>query len=349
MKKREVPNSAECTFRRFLPPAWGGLLVFLAGCGGREAPDTDPFTTYDSAGVEMVVSREPLWSLEPGWSVDLSPELVLGPDLGPDRFFFQVRDVVRFGDGRLVVENRGSQELFVFDSTGVFLAAWGGRGEGPGEFSRMRLLERCGGQQLAALEDWRVTFLDSVGSFQGTARLPQSVAGYMKEARGVGEDCQSVFLTELVPGYDPTGIGTACYPVRGLWVSLGAPRVDTLGPFRGPESVAGRGGRPEFLLPFACTANWASDGNAIYYGWGDRPEIRIYSAEGSLLRVLRWQPPPDSITEADWAAWDADVEKERETSPRTAAQYLPREDYPRPESEAVFRSAGRIRIGVPDQ
>jgi hypothetical protein len=262
--------------------------------------------------------------------------LVFGPELGPDRFFYQVGDIVRFGDGRLVVENGSTQELFVFDSTGVFLTAWGGSGEGPGEFSRMRWVERCGDQQLAVVEDWRVTFFDSDGSFRGTTRLPETAVGTRKDAFGIGEDCQSVFLTDLVPGYEPTGIGTSCYLFLGLWASLQAPRVDTIGPFLGPEWIADRLGQPRFRLPFSYASSWASDGGAVYYGWSDRPEIRVYSAEGPLLRILRWDPPPDSITEPDWAAYEADVQREEETDPRAATIYLPREDHPRPNLKPYF-------------
>ena len=320
-----------------LPVSIATVLLIAGSCSeSRNMVGGGSYSVRDSAGVDIVENREPVWGSQPGWSLESSPELVLGPEIAPDRFFYQVGDMVRFGDGRLVVENGGTQELFVFDSTGGFLTAWGGRGEGPGEFSRIRLVERCGVQELAVLEDSRVTFFDSVGSFRGTARLPEAAVGNSWGPRGIGLDCRSVFIPKMVPVYEPTGIGTFCYPVQGLWVSLEAARLDTVGPFRGPEWVADRSGQPQFRLPFSYTANWASDGRAVYYGWGDRPEIRMFSPEGLLLRILRWRPPLDSITKADWAAFDADVQEQREQDPRGASIYLPREDHPRPDLKPYF-------------
>lgn len=307
------------------------VLLLLSSCsesrkwaGGRSS------SVRDSAGVEIVESREPIWASQPGWSLSSEPTLVVGPAVGSDRFLYRVGDVERLEVGRLIVENRGSGELFVFDSTGLFLDAWGGEGEGPGEFRSMLRLFRCTDGRLVEFESHRMTFLDSDGRLLQTTGLPPEVAGHQKEVRGVGEDCQATFFTGLVPRYDPTGIGTHHYPVQAFWVSLATPRIDTLGTFLGPEWVADRSGRPAFLLPFAFTANWASDGRSVYYGWGDQPQVTVFSPDGEMLRIIRWGAPPNSTTEADWESYEADVQEERITDPRGAALYLPREDHPRP-------------------
>ena len=40
---------------------------------------------------------------------------------------------MRLADGRIVVPNSGSDEVRVFDASGVHLATWGRSGEGPGD------------------------------------------------------------------------------------------------------------------------------------------------------------------------------------------------------------------------
>jgi len=43
--------------------------------------------------------------------------------------------VARLSDGRIMVGNRGSSEVRMFDAVGNHLVSWGGEGEGPGEFT----------------------------------------------------------------------------------------------------------------------------------------------------------------------------------------------------------------------
>jgi len=315
-----------------LVPAW----LWAAGCGGEQDVAVGvSFAVQDSGGVEIVVNGSPLWSTSSGWSVGSEPALVLGPEPAPGRFLNQVKNIERLVDGRIVVENKGSSELLVFDSAGTFLDAWGGRGDGPGEFSQAFRLFRCGEDLLAEVERRRVSFFDSQGRFLRTARVPSAL--FNAQAFGIGADCGSIFAVGVVRADEPTGFGTHHHPDQALWASLDGPSVDTLGTFPGPEWLADSSGRETFLVPFPYAPNWATDGKVVYYGWGDRAEIEVLAPDGGLMRLIRWSAPPSPITDADWAAYEADLEAERATQPRQASVLLSdRDEHPHPDVKPYF-------------
>ena len=63
--------------------------------------------------------------------------------------------------------NGGSNELRVFDALGNHVTTWGGRGEGPGEFSGLSQVHRWPGDSLIALysQGRRLSVFDSEGNY----------------------------------------------------------------------------------------------------------------------------------------------------------------------------------------
>ena len=86
---------------------------------------------------------------------------------------FRIEDLDRMEDGRLVVLNRGSQELLVFGRDGEFLRSIGGRGEGPGEFMDPIELDFVAGDSIVVW-DWelgRLVLFGPDGSHGRSVRL----------------------------------------------------------------------------------------------------------------------------------------------------------------------------------
>jgi hypothetical protein len=72
----------------------------------------------------------------PEWSVGVRPYIEIGEYDGDPNYLFQrIVAVSLLPDGGVVVADRGSATVRVFDADGVFRAEFGGLGEGPGEFS----------------------------------------------------------------------------------------------------------------------------------------------------------------------------------------------------------------------
>ncbi len=103
-----------------------------AGCGEGTVPAS---TSRDSLGITIVESTAPSWAEGGGWRIEEEPVLDLAETGDGDmHLFFRVRDVLRTRSGHLVVADRGSQQIRVYDADGGHVRAFGGPGEGPGEF-----------------------------------------------------------------------------------------------------------------------------------------------------------------------------------------------------------------------
>lgn len=91
--------------------------------------------------------------------------------------FFRVRDMLRTGE-HLVVADGISQQIRVYDSAGRFLRAFGGRGEGPGEFRTLWTVVLTGDGRLVGM-DLRSggpgAEFDIESGLVSTLRMPQGV------------------------------------------------------------------------------------------------------------------------------------------------------------------------------
>ena len=118
--------------RHVVLPVLAMAATAVAGC---EAASVPPNTSRDSLGVTIVESAAPLWGARDAWRIEEEPILDLA-ETGPGEMhtFFRVRDVLRAGSGHLAVADGGSQQVRVYDAAGRFVRAFGGPGDGPGEF-----------------------------------------------------------------------------------------------------------------------------------------------------------------------------------------------------------------------
>ena len=99
-----------------------------------------------------------------------------------------VEDATRLADGRIVVANGGSWELLVFDGAGNYLTAWGGEGEGPGEFSDLNRVRPWATDSLIAddPEQGRISAFDLEGNHGWTVSLRSRSELADRRERGSG-------------------------------------------------------------------------------------------------------------------------------------------------------------------
>jgi 6-bladed beta-propeller len=144
-------------------------IVGLAACEGDSTPAV---TVTDSAGIRVTLSPDvPTTFAE----VDPQPVLSLGGpnDSGPT-LFYRIQHVHVDPRGRLWVADGQSGELRIFLADGSHWKTRGGRGEGPGEFLRIRLLGSFRGDSVAVWDNanGRLTLFDAEGEFVRTQRVP---------------------------------------------------------------------------------------------------------------------------------------------------------------------------------
>ncbi len=111
------------------------LALAAAATAGCEAGTAPGSTSRDSLGITIVESTAPRWAEGYEWRIEEDPVVDLtGTGSGDEHLFFRVGDVLRTPAGHLAVADRGSQQIRIYDARGRFMRAFGGPGEGPGEF-----------------------------------------------------------------------------------------------------------------------------------------------------------------------------------------------------------------------
>lgn len=106
------------------------LTAAFAGCDG--AATQSALSVRDSAGIRITASDAASRGTDRVCSLTEAPDTRVTSPASGEWMLYRIEDLDRMEDGRLVVVNRGSQELFVFGRDGEFVRSLGGRGEGPG-------------------------------------------------------------------------------------------------------------------------------------------------------------------------------------------------------------------------
>ncbi len=260
--------------------------------------------THDSAGVRIVENERPGWTTAQALRLADRPALVIGTQNGEPYQLSRVLGAVRLLDGRVVVADGGSLQLRIFDSTGAFLSAKGGRGAGPGEFQEAPRLVLSAGDVVVALEGVYnvsyfspdLTFLRRLSANAPPIALPtgfrQVLAAFADGVRVVASvgrpavhaaDARWIHVTPVfvVNAENKVVAPLGALPYMDLVTSEGTPR-------------------PPW---FGATAVVANDDRFFYFGYGGEYAIRVYSSDGALRRIIRRRWSPAKVTRADIDAY----------------------------------------------
>jgi hypothetical protein len=254
-------------------------LPGLIGCDGSAVPGV---MVTDSAGVRITLtSGTPRIHA----TVDPQPLLSLGgaEATGPAQFY-QIMGVHVDARERLWVADGQSGELRLFGPDGSHWKTRGGRGEGPGEFLRMRLLGSFRGDTVAVADDanGRVTVFDPEGEAARTVRLP-SVDEVIPLGRRVFED--GTVLAQVPRILRASSLEAD--QILGDTVRL--VRVDLVEATSRHE-LLGAGplwlwtGRSQVPIPFTINAAYAVSGASVHFASGATFRVRVF--EGGRLSEM---------------------------------------------------------------
>lgn len=274
----------------------------------------------DSAGVTIVENEQPAADTRLGWRVGAEPTLSIGAFEGDPAYeLYQVRDASRLPDGRIVVANGGSGELRVFDASGSHLASWGGRGEGPGEFGDFAApwsVEPWPGDSIVASDLYarRVSIFDANGVHGRTFLLEDPyyrLHGVLPGGR--------IFLG-TVPSFTAGTMRTGMVR-RDVEYAVAAPDGSlhaTLGKYPASEwYIFADRGMAVYPQPFSHSAIARVWGGLIVMGSNDRYEIRAYTADGAVARIVQREHDVRRPTPADVGAWLAEEYADETEQERT--------------------------------
>ena len=285
------------TFTRRLAAA--ALLLACVGCE-RASSEASNVTARDSAGVPIVENRAGEWNEQSAWRVEAQPSLAIGMVEGdPEYQLHQVRGAIRRADGSIVVADGGSDELRFYDANGRHIRSVGRGGEGPGEFQVISMLTRFPGDSLLV---WdfplrRVTLFSADGTLGRTFPGPtfDEPFYYFHTAFSDGS-----LLGSLDGGIDGSNAEPGVRRNTSLFFRFspnGA--VDTVGELFSNEAYVDLSdGMMVIAMPFGKNAVFATSGNDFLYGSSESYEIRTYTGDGALKRIVRSAQPSTAVTQA---------------------------------------------------
>ena len=329
-----------------------GLLAaisfFTAACAS-DAPSGLSMTVRDSAGVTIVENSGAVPLDGGGWSVAAVPQLSIGAVEGDaDYQLYGVAGAHRLADGRIAIVNAGTSELRLYDATGGYQGSFGQQGEGPGEFTSMRLVGVTGRDVIvladAALR--RLTTVHPDDGMLGNGLVDAAVLPFLNPA-GLFADGSAVFgghfdvsrIMEMEEGLNraPT-VYRSCAPDGSL--------ATDFGDFPGAAFFlewAERNGRRNlnpYLIPFGMLPQATVSADFFYFGGGDTYEIQAYAPSGELVRLIRLDREPIRTTEEDKRHYIEEsvpdgVGEERAMELRALFEHLP--------ASATFPTHGQLK------
>jgi hypothetical protein len=310
------------------------LAVSAATACTSEIGSSSDVEIFDSAGVRIVHSRRPQWVDDQAWTVSSDPDMAIGVLDGSEEYqLVDVASAARRSDGSLVVVDRGSLTVRVYDARGLFLRTLGGPGSGPGEFSDPGPLLVTAGDTMVIWDValLRVTRFDPSGDLAGVqsvdwGRVASTLdIGTMMKGGSPGASGKAV-SPGLFPGpMEPLADGgilvrliekTGKSPPPGFYrrrsgvvrLSRDLSVIDTLMFFDDTEQVTVDAPWGAFSVAPAL----AKETEITHRGFppricvGDQegPEIVCFKPDGSRI-LLRWVSEAAPITDAEVVAWRA--------------------------------------------
>ena len=295
--------------RNFVLGGWFATAVSLAVGGSALGMDSGlQSVVRDSAGVTIVENENPAAGTRLGWRIGAEPTLSIGAAEGDPAYeLFRVADATRLPDGRIVVANAGSAELRMFDASGAHLASWGGQGEGPGEFGLggPSGVGRWPGDSISASDTpaRRVSVFDANGEHGRTFSLPVPywrLIGVLPDGK--------LFVGTVSSFRPPDGEfpdGVARIDLEYGIVAADGSDHSTLGTHPGAEWAASAENLSVRPHPFSRSPIYAVWGDLVVIGANDRYEIRAYTTDGLLARIVRREHDVRRPTRADLDAYHA--------------------------------------------
>ena len=308
-----------------------GLSSILPGCRAGDAPADATFSVRDSAGIEIVESVAPAWEGE-GWRLSAEPSVVIGRVEGDERYLFgEVAAGMVLRDGRIAVVDEQSALVRVYSPEGVHLEDWGGRGEGPGEFTFPGGIFPYRGDSVLVSE-WgagRLTIFDGRGRF-GRSFAPEMRTSFMTDLIQRREEGNpSLAFAESccrLHGPLPTGAFLLSYPelvpTTGRGMKRGSVSAAITADSGGPAEPAGvfQGKRYQLgqegpsMVQFDPWFNMAAGPGGYVVAEGDAYSISAYDASGRLRRIIRLARDLRPVTDEIKAAHEDRI-RERISAP----------------------------------
>ncbi|MFN2317435.1 MAG: hypothetical protein ABR551_09500 [Gemmatimonadales bacterium] len=277
------------------------LLLPLGACGGAAAGTLA--TRADSAGITIVTSTDASWREGEGWRINPQPLVQIGHRGDNDPRY----DLVEVNSGRILPSNelavvvRGHLQMRIYDANGTWLRNISREGDGPGEMRLPgTLIVATDTLFVADMRLSRVTAFTIAGEFLTSWPMPVAEPGgrippsrRLADGRWVGTG-----LTTFIPGQVASGVSrspTTWYRISADLSRVEGPVAELPGTERLVEMSTDASGQPTGMRVMDLSIRRASSGTTgadfLLAGENSHPEMRVYTPEGTLTRIIRWAAP----------------------------------------------------------
>ena len=309
-------------------------LATIAGAMGcdRVQPGSGPagaapgFIVRDSSGIEIIENHAPEHPPGQFWTIDAEPEIVLGGGgarpgehqaaaQDPAQLIWEVAGIARLQDGRVAVLSQGNHQLYLFEPSGELSRVIGGRGEGPGEFVRPQLLQYLAPDTLAVWDYWfgGTSYFDTGGelirerSFDVREMMEQAPGANAESRFHPLPDGSFVVMARGTPPASEPRPGSVVREPAKHYMRIGSSySAQSLGHLEGVDEWYPEGGWDFPGFPTLRVDSYIAAGGdppSIYLADGERNEIRQFSLDGTLVRIIRRTVAPVPVTETAHREW----------------------------------------------
>ena len=272
-------------------------LAFVTTPAARAQRPPAP-TVRDSAGVRIVEHRT-IKNAPIAFTITTTPQIDLGGLKDDPKDELDARNpfasAFRLSDGRYVASDYAW--LKIFDAKGKYIRTIGRSGNGPGEFRQLMQICVARGDTLIAFGygDGRVSVFDSTGR-----HVRSFVTGHYTTNGACFEDG-----TIVVHANRHINPATTMTPERASVLD----RIVDLERVHADGSGAGTIGWvfAEMLYGAQTMENSYAQGRSVYTGDGRTADVRIFSIDGKLTQIIRWNDPLAPLTDDEARRRTADM------------------------------------------
>ncbi|UCC40629.1 MAG: 6-bladed beta-propeller [Candidatus Aminicenantes bacterium] len=272
------------------------LLILFNACGEQKGHRRS--TIEEPDGVTVV--NNPLEPLNPELRIIFEEDLTIGVEDGDENCMFGSQVFMNTDDdGNFYVTDWDRKTVRKYDSNGNFLRSIGRPGQGPGEFQNMSEVKFDieGNMYLNDVKNRRISFLSKEGSYIEAISVPMLFERVVINSVGffIARSADNVEL----------GQGKKWDYFYGLFDD----KFNLIAEFlRLPQEANARDKNPDSIAQlladslsdtaFQPHVNYVLDKNdLIYFGYPENYEIKVYSSEGKLLKIIQRDFEPIKISE----------------------------------------------------
>ena len=259
----------------------------------------------DSSGVTIIETTGSRRTAAPA-TILPEPLIVIGQTEGDLQYLLsRVVGALQLPNGNIVIANGATNELRLYDSTGIWMASLGRTGQGPGEYEYLRAIGRCHPGGFVGFDlHWQMNTYGGDATFKEKTplRAPDGMSPYNLACDDQGHVLILGWGRESLQG-----------PIIGFFATR-----DRLVLSNGTGAVMAnfgerlvserigteRGSRPH---PAGRATVFALHDGVVYVGSGERFELELFDLNGQLHTLLRGPPIPLQMTDSlksaysDWA------------------------------------------------